>query len=128
MSSVLATLRASSTASMVQQPCIAPASSNVRDRCQICMVMPTTSNPACLRRAAVTELSTPPLIPTRTDPLDDITNPAPCWRGQGRGVLPPPSLRVYRRLAGPLQPSGLLGKVLGTGEKQNAEWDADDRD
>src|SRR5579884_3765348 len=103
MPSRAATRRASSTASSVQQPCIALGAPKALDRCQICMVMPTTSKPWRCRRAAVTELSTPPLMPTRTDFVD---------------ISP-----VYERLAGALEAAGSLGVVFGPAEHPHPERD-----
>src|SRR5215470_4707916 len=62
MPSAAATRRASSTASLPQQEPNREAVSSPRPQTR--MVMPTTLSPASTRRAAATEESTPPLMPT----------------------------------------------------------------
>src|SRR5690606_510107 len=66
MPSLLATLRASSTAESEQQPL---SWAKGRSSGQSCMVTPMHSYPCSTSSAAATELSTPPLIATKTRPF-----------------------------------------------------------
>src|SRR5438309_6278646 len=66
MPSVSATRRASSTAPRAQQASSRWISGMLGRSGQTLSVTPTTSCPACLSSAAVTELSTPPDMPTMT--------------------------------------------------------------
>src|SRR3982074_1947358 len=72
MSSLSATRRASSTAPKAQHASSRWISGMFGKSGHTFNVTPITSCPACLRRAAVTELSTPPDMPTITRPIGVI--------------------------------------------------------
>src|SRR6059058_243707 len=72
MSSLSATRRASSTAPRAQQASSRWMSGMFGRSGQTFSVTPMTSCPACLSRAAVTELSTPPDMPTITRAIREI--------------------------------------------------------
>src|SRR5438132_12090528 len=72
MSSLSATRRASSTAPRAQQASSRWMSGMFGKSGQTFSVTPMTSCPACLSKAAVTELSTPPDMPTITRAIDGI--------------------------------------------------------
>src|SRR5579872_1139393 len=71
MSSLSATRRASSTAPSAQQASSRCISGMLGRSGQTLSVTPMTSWPACLSSAAVTELSTPPDMPTMTFAMSD---------------------------------------------------------
>src|SRR4051794_27948972 len=71
MSSLSATRRASSTAPRAQQASSRCISGMFGRSGQTLRVTPITSWPACLSRAAVTELSTPPDMPTITRAISE---------------------------------------------------------
>src|SRR5438128_11864691 len=72
MSSVSATRRASSTAPRAQHASSRWISGMLGRSGQTLSVTPMTSCPACLSSAAVTELSTPPDMPTITRAMGEI--------------------------------------------------------
>src|ERR1700730_15867631 len=72
MSSLSATRRASSTAPSAQHASSRWTAGMLGSSGHTFSVTPITSCPACLRRAAVTELSTPPDMPTITRVMDRI--------------------------------------------------------